>query len=85
MPGTNVDGAEIVTRRLLASALEPPVGSAAGRRVISFSGGIAEATGHRPTGSSSSPRPTPPCTGRSATGGRSVSIFDPDKHRCRAG
>ena len=44
MPGTNVDGAEIVTRRLLASALEPPVGSAASRRVISFSGGIAEAT-----------------------------------------
>ncbi|MDP9482677.1 MAG: diguanylate cyclase, partial [Chloroflexota bacterium] len=79
MPGTNVDGAEIVTRRLLASALEPPVGSAAGRRVISFSGGIAEAT---------------PQTDRvelfsqadaamywSKRHGRTVvSIFDPDKH-----
>ena len=44
MPGTSADGAEILVRRLLASALEPAVGNAARRRSISFSGGIAETT-----------------------------------------
>ena len=33
-----------LTRRLLASALEPPAGNTARRRAISFSGGIAEAS-----------------------------------------
>lgn len=44
MPGTSADGAEILTRRLLASALEPPAGNGPRRRAISFSGGIAEST-----------------------------------------
>ncbi len=79
MPGTNVDGAEIVTRRLLASALEPPVGSAAGRRVISFSGGIAEATPQTDRVELFSQADAAMYWSK-RHGRTSVSIFDPDKH-----
>ncbi|HEX7471511.1 MAG TPA: EAL domain-containing protein [Candidatus Limnocylindrales bacterium] len=80
MPGTDADGAQILTRRLLASALEPPAGNSVRRRAISFSGGIAQAS--------------PKSDGRielfsqadaamywSKRHGRTlISIFDPEKH-----
>jgi diguanylate cyclase (GGDEF)-like protein len=79
MPGTNVDGAEIVTRRLLASALEPPVGNTANRRVISFSGGIAEATAATDRIELFSQADAAMYWSK-RHGRTSVSIFDPDKH-----
>jgi diguanylate cyclase (GGDEF)-like protein len=80
MPGTNVDGAEIVTRRLLASALEPPVGSSAGRRVISFSGGIAEASPTTDDRVELFSQADAAMYWSKRHGRTLISIFDPDKH-----
>ncbi|MGH2466145.1 MAG: diguanylate cyclase domain-containing protein, partial [Candidatus Limnocylindrales bacterium] len=46
MPHTDGDGAEIVARRLLSTALEPGAGTGPRRAPISFSAGIASAPDH---------------------------------------
>jgi diguanylate cyclase (GGDEF)-like protein len=80
MPGTDADGAEIVTRRLLASALEPPAGNTAGRRAISFSGGIAEASPKTDDRIELFSQADAAMYWSKRHGRTAISIFDPDKH-----
>ncbi len=80
MPATNADGAEILTRRLLASALEPPVGNSPKSRVISFSGGIAEATPKTDGRVELFSQADAAMYWSKRHGRTAISLFDPDKH-----
>ena len=80
MPGTAADGAEILTRRLLASALEPPAGNTARRRTISFSGGIAEASTRTEGRIELFSQADAAMYWSKRHGRTTISIFDPDKH-----
>jgi diguanylate cyclase (GGDEF)-like protein len=80
MPGTNADGAEILTRRLLASALEPPVGNSPKQRVISFSGGIAEATPKTESRVELFSQADAAMYWSKRHGRTAISLFDPDRH-----
>ncbi|TAM78633.1 MAG: bifunctional diguanylate cyclase/phosphodiesterase [Chloroflexota bacterium] len=81
MPHTDGDGAEIVARRLLSTALEPGAGTAPRRAPISFSAGIASAPDHGTVAGELSARADAALYWGKRHGRTTVEMYDPARHR----
>ena len=69
MPGTDADRGQHAVRRLLAACLDGDGGTRHAALPVSFSAGISAIPGTAATATRSTDRPTPRCSGASATAG----------------